>query len=404
MKNRLKNFISFTLSFAIIISLFSISLFNVKALPLDEPLLYYNDNTWARENRAPLKIIENEYYVPLVIFAQLEGASVKVNNSLNTFVISKGEKYISFDATTDIATDQSNTYMYIRTYKLDYGERYIPAEIVCDNLGFKFEYFKNEITGVSAVRISDKSAELDFEDLLKKHNPGILNLEQETSKSPTGDSSKQTADITAKPQQPSDLVIGNRILYLTVDAGVNQYTDGILNTLSYYGYKATFFIDRSDITDNPLTIAKILSEGHNLAIKPNNENVNAYADTDSFISELNATNELLYRVFKTKTGIVRPDAAAYDNASLISDIQSGKLSELGYTLWNETVARADAMMSNADAIKLLTESIRGKNTLVLTFGSNATTATVLSGTLKFINEHSDKIDIRLAGPAYNPPK
>ncbi len=400
MKNRFKNLISLILSFSIIISLFSINLFNAKALPLDEPLLYYNDSTWARENRAPLKIIENEYYVPLVIFAQLDGANVKVNNSLNTFVISNGEKYISFDATTDIATDQSNTYMYIRTYKLDYGERYIPAKIVCDHLGFKFEYFKNEITGVSAVRISDNSAELDFEELLRKHNPGILNPEEATTQSHAQDGSKPTA----KPQQPSELIIGNRILYLTVEAGVNEYTDSMLKTLDYYGYKATFFIDRSDIINYPLTIARVLAEGHNLGLRPDSENTQAYTDTQSFISELDSTNELLYRVFKIKTGTVRPDLLAYNNTLFISDIQSGKLAESGYTVWNETVDRADAMMSNAEAIKLLTKSIQEKNTLVLSFGSNATTATVLSGTLKFIYEHSEKIDVRLAGPAYNPPK
>ncbi|MBE6606477.1 MAG: hypothetical protein E7635_05530 [Ruminococcaceae bacterium] len=399
MNNRLKHLISFILSFTIIISLFSINLFNAKALPLDEPLLYYNDSTWARENRAPLKIIENEYYVPLVIFAQLEGANVRVNNSLNTFVISNGDKYISFDATTDIATDQSNTYLYIRTYKLDYGERYIPAEIVCDHLGFEFEYFKNEITGAAAVRISDKSAELDFEELLEKHNPAILNLEKETTRAHTEEDTKPAV----KPQQPSEIIIGNRILYLTVEAGVNEYTDGMLNTLAYYGYKATFFIDRSDITNYPLTIARLLSEGHNLGLRPDNESTQAYTDTESFIAELNSTNELLYRVFKIKTGAVRPDASAY-NTLLISDIQSGKLAEAGYIVWNETVDRADAMMSNTEAIELLSKSIREKNTLVLTFGSNATTATVLSGTLKFIYEHGDKIDVRLAGPAYNPPR
>ncbi len=389
------------LSLILFVSAIPLSIRQINAMPLDNPLLYYNDSTWAREDRCPLKIIDGEYYVPLVLFAQLDNTKVRVNNNLNTFVISHGDKYISFDASTDIATDQANTYLYIRTYKLDYGERYVPAKTVCDHLGFEFEYFKNERTGEVAVRICDSSAELSFEELLEKHNPGLLKLEENSSEKVTHVESRVTTSTT--PGQPAN-ILGNRIIYITFDTTVNEYTDTILNTLAYYGYKATFFIDDSSILNYPQTISRIICEGHKLALKPGSDNAGAYMDTESFIAELDKTNELLYRVYKLKTRTVRPDALAYNNTQLISDIQSGVLAESGYTVWNENVSRADGLMSNTEAINQLINEIWDKNTLVISFGSNATTATVLSGTLSFIFDNADKCDVRLADSSYTPPR
>lgn len=404
-KTTIKKTVSVFIAALILLSAFFVNLTKVNAMPLDPPFLFYNDSTWAREDRCPLRIIEGEYYVPLVLFAQLKDCEVKVNNSLNTFVISHGDKYISFDASTDIAINQSDTYLYIRTYKLDYGERYVPAEEVCKQLKFEFEHFKNERKGEVAVRISDSTAKYDFETLLEKYNPGILKLENDTSDANTDSGKHQNPDITTKAEQsaPSQ-ILGNRIIYITFTQGVNDYTSSILDTLSYYGYKATFFIDDSDITNHPLVISRIISEGHKIGIMPQGNKTAAYTDTQSFISELDNINELLYRVYKIKTRTVCPNALAKNNALLFSDIISGVPEESGYSVYIPNVERTDGLMSNVNAINKITAEIYNKNTLVLSFGSNASTRAVLSGVLNFIYENRDKCDVRLADSAYTPPR
>lgn len=388
------------LLFVIMIFSLSYSIFNVSATPLDEPLLYYNDNTWSREDRCPLKIIDDTYYVPLVIFAQLDDTKVRTNNSLNTFVISHGEKYISFDASTDIATDESNTYYYIQTYKLDYGERYVPASVVCEYLDYGLESFTNALTGKSAVRITDGSEKFSFEEILKKYNPKILKTEEETTK----DTSKTSTEETKKSENTPSTILGSRIIYLTIENGANDYTSSLVDLLGYYGYKATFFIDKSDIEDYPLLISKIISSSHKIGIKPDSDNTSAYTDIDSLIDELDETNELLYRVFKQKTRTVMLDDVAYANTGLMSSIYSGSLTDAGYALWNRSFSAVDGLMANNKASESIINNIWSKNTVVIPFLSNSSTYTVLSDTLNFILKNADKCDVRPAGSAYTPPR
>ena len=109
------------------------------ATPLDKPMLYFNDSTWAREDRSPLKIIDGVEYVPLTIFAQMKNTKVRVNETLNTFVITHSALYISIDATTSIATNHNDRMYTIPTHKLDYGERYVPARDICRHVGLGFD-------------------------------------------------------------------------------------------------------------------------------------------------------------------------------------------------------------------------------------------------------------------------
>ena len=392
---------------AIFVLTAALALFDtINAMPLDEPLLYYNDSTWAREDRCPLKLIDGEYYVPLVIFAQLDDTKVRVNNSLNTFVISHSGMYVSFDASTDIATDQSDNYLYIRTFKLDYGERYVPAKTVCKYLGFGYDSYTSKLTGEVAVRITDGTEELSFKELLQKYNPTLLKTEEDvkTTESQTVSHEISSSAATSGADSQPVKILGNRTIYITIDSGINSNTGSILDTLAAYGYKATFFVDKSHITDYPLTLARIISEGHKLGLKPDTDDVSVYASTESFIDELDSTNELLYRVYKIKTRTVRPDALAYSNNELAADITNGVLSEYGYAVWNATVARADGLKANNTATEDMINAIWNNNTLVLSFGSNTSTGTVLSGTLAFIAENAEKCDVRLADSPYTPPR
>lgn len=389
-------------AFLIIVGTFSL-VEKTSAAPLDTPLIYYNDSTWAREDRSPLKLIDGEYYVPLVLFAQLDDTKVRVNNSLNTFVISHGDLYVSFDASTDIATDKDDNYLYIKTYKLDYGERYVPVKTICEYLGYGFEIFKSEVTGEVAVRITDGTQESDFAALLERYNSTMLETVTETQTEVTAQRPTEPLSTSARPvvEQPTK-ILGNRIIYITVDVGINAYTGGILDTLAAYDVNATFFVNKKQLTDYPLTLARLIAEGHGIALKPASDTAEAYTDIDAFISELDATNELLYRIYKLKVRTVRADTLAYANTELAEALYSDELEQAGYDLWGSTLSRIDGTMQNTSAINEYIDAIWENNTLVLDFGSNASSASVLSGVLSFINEERDKCDVRRADSAYSP--
>ena len=98
------------------------------------PLLYYNDRAWTKA-RLPLESVNNLWYVPIRLYAQLfPDVEVQYNNGFNLFIIQNGDKYLSFIMDSDYAYNEDLTKIYILTYKL-HDEYYVPAETVCRYLG-----------------------------------------------------------------------------------------------------------------------------------------------------------------------------------------------------------------------------------------------------------------------------
>ena len=399
-----KNFIakiSLVLCVLVLLSALAVLL---NAAALDRPLLYYNDVTWVREDRLPIRLIGKDHYIPLTVFAQLDDTKVRINNSLGTFVISHAGLYVSFDENTGIATDQSENTFKIDTYKFDGGERYVPARAVCKYLGFGFDSYVSVLTGETAIRVTDGTEKLSFKALLEKHNPDILKTEEDTTETTSlpitsesaSDTTEQTSESADIPNPPVR-VLGNRIIYITFTYGVGDYTKNILDALSLYGYKATFFVSYDDILKFPTDISDILSYGHSLGACPGTD-TGAYESSESFIAEADRINELLYRVYKTKTRIIRPDSAYRQNG--IADTE--KLTDSGYSLWNANVARADGIYDNYTATGVMTDAIWNNNTVIFDFGNNISTSYVLSNTLGFINENRGKCDVRAIAPYHSP--
>ena len=380
----------------VVLSLIIALVYTSSATPLDKPMLYFNDSTWAREDRSPLKIIDGVEYVPLTIFAQLKNTKVRVNENLNTFVITHSALYISIDATTGIATNHNDRIFTITTHKLDYGERYVPARDVCRHVGLGFDLFTNPITGDTAVRITDGTETLSFEELLDKYNPDILKTEAQTDQSEETkgpDDSQDTEEI--------HMLSGKRTVYITFLEAINENTETSLDILNAYGYNATFFVDSSDITDNPLIISEIISEGHKIGIKPRSPG--AYTSIDSLINDINSVNDLLYRVFKFKTRTVMLDVMYTYNNDLLTAVNNGALTDEGYSLWHTTTERTDGIYYNNVAAQKMIDTLFNNTTVVYNLGNNYYTPTVLNSTLAFIYRNRQNCDVRLADSAYTPP-
>ncbi len=378
------------------LSLIITLVYTSSATPLDKPMLYFNDSTWAREDRSPLKIIDGVEYVPLTIFAQMKNTKVRVNETLNTFVITHSALYISIDATTSIATNHNNRLYTIPTHKLDYGERYVPARDICRHVGLGFDSFINPLTNEIAVRITDGTETLSFEELLNKYNPDILKTEVQTEQSDqaTGPDDSQDTEETQK-------LTGKRTVYITFPETINANTETSLDILNAYGYTATFFVDSSDIINNPLVISEMISEGHKVGIKPRSPG--AYTNIESLISEINSINDLLYRVFKFKTRTVMLDAMYTYNNDLLAAVNGGALTEEGYSLWRTTAERTDGIYNNHIASQKMIDILLKNTTIVYNLGNNYYTPNILDSTLSYIYRNRHNCDVRLADAAYIPP-
>ena len=192
MKRRLAKLISAIICAAVALSVVVFMRTDISAV--SNPLLYYNDRTWPREDNLPIIEKYNLYFVPVTLFEQLRDVNVLINENFNTFMIEHGDKYLTFEVGTDFAVNQDKVRMFIMTYE-HYDEYYVPVETVCDMLDLGYETLKSSITGETALRVTGGSQKYTFAECIFRKYPGFF-LPETTTKE------RVTPDETTKPPTP----------------------------------------------------------------------------------------------------------------------------------------------------------------------------------------------------------
>lgn len=166
-----------------------------------DPLLYY-ERPGVSEGKAPLESVNNLWYVPIRLYAQLfPDVEVQYNNGFNLFIIQNGDKYLSFIMDSDYAYNEDLTKIYILTYKL-HDEYYVPAETVCRYLELGYETLTSPYTGETAVRVTNGSEKLTIEELVARKYPGFF--EPVTSGTTAPPVTMPPTDTTKKPVDTED--------------------------------------------------------------------------------------------------------------------------------------------------------------------------------------------------------
>lgn len=138
----------------------------------------------------------------------------------------------------------------------------------------------------------------------------------------------------------------NRNIYLTFDDGPCIYTPQILDVLSYYGVKATFFVTNQKPEYQDL-IAREAREGHSIAIHTYSHNYAVYSDTETYFNDLNAMNEVIKAQTGSYTRLVRFPGGSSNMISKryrtgIMKQLAGMLTEKGYIYFDWNISSGDA--------------------------------------------------------------
>ncbi|MHB1155138.1 MAG: polysaccharide deacetylase family protein [Eubacteriales bacterium] len=356
----------------IIIAYIIISTNSLLSFGADEsaPTMYINDEAWYNEFQYKWINIFLVDYIPISMLEKIEGIEIKVNKYLRNVMISYGEnKYMTFDIDTSTVYTAKGEVYSVSTYLL-YGERYIPAKLVCNYLGLRFEMTKNE----TAIRISDGSEKKSFNELLIIYNPSLA--EVETTKKETTVVTTEFITDTGETTVPLETQeeIDARTIYFTFSGCPNEYTPDILNILYNYGYKALFLTDESRIIENAAVIRRIAVEGHTIGIMlpadKNNEVIFDYEKTPA--------NDLLYYIIKYKTRIVSAEGYINDDKRLSLESAGYIITEYNSQLPEDNNISSKFLFDKAE------EYIRVNETVIFRFYSNANTVIALPKILDYI--------------------
>lgn len=121
-------------------------------------------------------------------------------------------------------------------------------------------------------------------------------------------------DVTAwKGNVFSRADISEKRIALTFDDGPHsKYTDEILDILSEYGIKATFFIIGENVTNYPQIVEREIKEGHEIGNHTMNHTSLMNADEALIKTEVSALDDLLLEKFEYKTKLLRPPGGQYN--------------------------------------------------------------------------------------------
>lgn len=109
-----------------------------------------------------------------------------------------------------------------------------------------------------------------------------------------------------------------KIIYLTFDLGYdNGYTEDILDTLKKHDIKATFFVCKAFITQNPDGLKRMLEEGHVVGNHTVNHIPFYKLSQSKLESELKGVEDAYKKTTgKTMTKVLRPPEGGYSEKSL----------------------------------------------------------------------------------------
>ncbi len=362
------------------------------------PNLYRQDASYKNVKNFPLVVMNSVEYVPLEIFAMYSYIEVVYSKLSFGFYINNTNtnNYIAFDLETGTTTTAEQTVdaavqMCYRTY-------YVPAKTVCDAVGLKFESYDNASDGIHAARVSDSKAKYTLPELIDMYSPK-KNEDTNTDQTPPDtqgeNGSTQGGQTTVPPDNDPYKNVLSRNIYLTFENCPDEYTESVLDVLSSYNCKATFFMTEEKILESPETARRILVEGHNVGIYAQTassytEGFSASDEAQNILSEIKSANEALKLVTKKTARFVRIKGA---NARELKENGIEKLlKDNGYSVYGYTFD-ASVYARTQSAYDALVREIAEKNegraaTHHVSFSNGALTPGILSRFLEFCGKYS----------------
>ena len=181
------------------------------------------------------------------------------------------------------------------------------------------------------------------------------------------------APAVSKPAvtSPNTVVPGEKTIYLTFDDGPGPYTGKLLDILSKYNVKATFFVINNGYYD---LLGRIVNEGHSIGIHSATHNYKEiYAGEEAFFNDLYTMQNIIRNQTGVTTMLTRFPGGS---SNTVSSFNPGIMSRLSVSLtekgfryfdWNVTSGDAGETTSTAKVVQNIKSGINsnGRYSIVL---------------------------------------
>ncbi len=265
-------------------------------------------------------------YVPFKLFEQSSLGTYSIyDDASNTATIYSTLHYLRFNFSSgNTYDDAGRVFSYWAIFHN--STVYVPAENVCSFFGFEYSMYYTP--PAPFVRIKNSNARFSDSDFAKNKYLSMqsdynayLNIPVQTA------SPEVTPTPTTSPEEPEN----NTSVYLSF-RGINESTSTVLDSLSYYGFKACFFVTADEIRKNQDLIRQISGSGHTIG----------FVCTANLTEDYKTCSELLRTVCKVKSIIVTLDAQYSAELKDAAD-------NLGLILWSDSGSNVYGLNSSKTA-------------------------------------------------------
>ena len=192
--------------------------------------------------------------------------------------------------------------------------------------------------------------------------------------------------------------ISEKEIALTFDDGPHDKTSEILDVLSKYNAKATFFCIGKQIEKQPEILKRIVNEGHTVGNHSySHSNWNGFFSTNKIISEIQQTNAIIFQLVNKKVRFFRPPFGV-TNPNIARAIIKTNHVIIG---WN--IRSLDTVIADENTIFERIKKRIKPGSIILLHDTSAKTVNVLEQLLLFLQSESystKTIDELLEIPAY----
>ncbi len=176
------------------------------------------------------------------------------------------------------------------------------------------------------------------------------------------------------------------VIALTFDDGPNKkFTPKVLQLLSKYNAKATFFLIGNQVEENSEIIKEIINQGHTIGNHTFVHNSNfGFLKTEEVISDLEKTNSIVENLFQLKLNLFRP-AFGVTNPRIAKAVKALNLQTIGWSVRSLDTTKD----SEEKVLNRITKNLKSGD-VVLLHDTSQKTINVLEQLLLFMDKNKLK--------------
>jgi peptidoglycan-N-acetylglucosamine deacetylase len=283
----------------------------------------HNDQILFELKPAP-RVINGTSYVPVRSFSSHFGFKVSWDAATERAILTKDTKIIILDTKTRklLNGSFSSTFSYVNIN----NSLLVPYRQISEAFGYNVSFS----TKGPIARVSDANAKLTLDQLYEKYKIQIEAYRKEHT----------------TPPPPKPVPAPGKRAFLTFDDGPNKHTAGILDFLKANNLKATFFVLKPSVDNNPSLIKRMFNEGHTIACHGVTHDKNKfYSSPSAAVSEMRSCFDSVKKVTgAAPSNVIR---TPYGSKPYMTESFRSAMNQAGYKMWDWNVDSLDWSFNNA---------------------------------------------------------